>query len=138
MKTKREASQLGIVSYDTALKALEGYGTIHLCNNTTLHKYLLVASEGYEPSKCAISIRLHSTDVVTYYPDGSIRLDSGGYRTVTTKDRINRFSPIRVWSKNWEWYAQDTRYVWEQEQEYLDGMVFAKPNVLNLSPEQMK
>lgn len=40
-----------------------------------------------------IAVRLHETDVVIAYVDGSVRLDSGGWRTVTTKDRVNRFLP---------------------------------------------
>lgn len=51
------------------------------------------------------AVRLHSTNVVTYYQDGSVGLDSGGWRTVTTKDRINRFSPLRVWGDKGAWYV---------------------------------
>ena len=45
----------------------------------------------------AISIRLHGTDILIYFPDGRISFNSGGYKTVTTKDRMNRFSPVRIW-----------------------------------------
>lgn len=38
------------------------------------------------------AIRLYNTDIVTYKPDGSIILNSGGYRTQTTKSRINEFA----------------------------------------------
>lgn len=37
--------------------------------------------------------RLHTTDVVTRLPDGRIKLDSGGWKSVTTKDRMNAFAP---------------------------------------------
>lgn len=37
----------------------------------------------------AVSVRLHNTDVVTFHRDGTITLNSGGWRTVTTKARIN-------------------------------------------------
>jgi hypothetical protein len=40
-----------------------------------------------------IAVRLHQTDVVTAYCDGSVVLNSGGWRTVTTKDRIGRYLP---------------------------------------------
>jgi hypothetical protein len=50
-----------------------------------------------------IAIRLHSTDVVTWHPDGSCTLDSGGWATVTTKDRINTWSPVDVWLKKGRW-----------------------------------
>ncbi|KKK93888.1 hypothetical protein LCGC14_2688360, partial [marine sediment metagenome] len=37
----------------------------------------------------SIALRYHATDVVTYHLDGSLTLDSGGWRTTTTKERIN-------------------------------------------------
>ena len=53
-----------------------------------------------------IAILYHSTDVVTYYPDGRVRLLDGGYQSYTTKDRFNRFSPMQVWSEgNGIWAA---------------------------------
>lgn len=39
------------------------------------------------------AIRLHETNIVTLKPDGSIVLNSGGYRTMTTKSRINEHVP---------------------------------------------
>lgn len=45
-------------------------------------------------------IRLHRTDILTFHPDGSIRINTGGWNTITTRDRINAFlpSPFRVWT----------------------------------------
>lgn len=40
------------------------------------------------------AIRLHDTDVVTLHKDGSVTLDSGGWKTVTTKTRMNEYSRI--------------------------------------------
>jgi hypothetical protein len=37
-----------------------------------------------------IAVRLHSTDVLTLHRDGAVIADSGGWWTVTTKERINR------------------------------------------------
>lgn len=37
----------------------------------------------------AMAVRLHQTNVVVFHGDGSITLDSGGWRTPTTKQRIN-------------------------------------------------
>lgn len=45
----------------------------------------------------SIGIRLHGTVVVEYFPDGKIKLDTGGWETNTTKKRINEFSPFSVW-----------------------------------------
>lgn len=55
----------------------------------------------------AIAIRLWATDVVTYYRDGRIILNSGGYKTVTTKRRMNDWTPpsIMLYQENWDWYV---------------------------------
>lgn len=49
------------------------------------------------------AIRYHNTDVVCIYPDGW-ELNSGGYYTVTTKKRINDYSPTYVFQRDWVWY----------------------------------
>lgn len=40
-----------------------------------------------------IIVRYHETDIVTAYVDGSVSFDSGGWRTYTTKERMNDFLP---------------------------------------------
>ena len=37
----------------------------------------------------SVAIELHGTKVVTIYPNGLYKLNSGGYQTHTTKKRIN-------------------------------------------------
>jgi hypothetical protein len=41
----------------------------------------------------AIAIRLHLTDILTFNPDGSVVANSGGWKTVTTKARLNDYLP---------------------------------------------
>lgn len=53
-----------------------------LANNTVLVHHTS------EPERYAV--RLHETDVVTFYRDGSVKLDSGGWQTFTTRDRMTR------------------------------------------------
>jgi hypothetical protein len=53
-----------------------------------------------------IAVRLHSTDVVTLHRDGRAVLSSDGWRTVTTKERLNRFAPCRVYQQRGEWFVQ--------------------------------
>lgn len=69
----------------------------------------------------SIALRLHATDVVTFRP-GTITLDSGGWRTVTTKNRMNYALP--VFSEKGTWYVgdyrDDTRYV------YSDGITLTE------------
>lgn len=75
-------------------------------------------------AESVIAVRYHSTDVVLYYPDGRIELNSGGYTTNTTKQRINDFcyssaAHIRVYQKNYDWYVV-TKY---GEHEFKDHMI---------------
>ena len=44
-----------------------------------------------------IAIRLHRTDVLSLMADGHIVIRTGGWHTVTTRDRINRYLP-KPWS----------------------------------------
>ena len=64
-------------------------------NNTT----------GYIEYDGSASVELHSTKVVVLYPNGLVKLQSGGWMTPTTKDRMNRYSPVRVTQRKGEWYV---------------------------------
>jgi len=86
----------------------------------------------------AIALRLHNTDVVTYYADGSIVLDSGGWKTPTTKDRINMGLPggWQVYQDKGIWYLVKGRY-WDpippEEQRkwvFRDGITIRDGRVL--------
>jgi len=53
------------------------------------------------------TLRFHATDIITWKPDGKIILNSGGYKTRTTKQRLNQYlypHDIRVYQKDFEWY----------------------------------
>ena len=76
-----------------------------------------------EYSDGCIAIRLHDTDVVTE-KDNVFTLNSGGWRSVTTKERMNSYSPARVFQKKSIWYIGDN--------EFFDGIQIDKfGNVLN-------
>lgn len=61
---------------------------------------------------------LHQTAVVRILSNNKYILNSGGWYTPTTKDRINRFSPVRINQKRGEWFLDSGR-------EFQDGMVVA-------------
>ena len=63
------------------------------------------------------AVRLHETDVVDIYPDGTYRVRTGGWQTVTTKERINSFSPCRVSQTNGVWYIHPPLGVWDPDME---------------------
>jgi hypothetical protein len=75
----------------------------------------------------SIAIRLHATDIVTVSPTGLLILESGGWRTVTTKDRINQYLPAgySLYVNRGIWYLQcpngDTL-------NYADGMTIDYDN----------
>jgi len=56
------------------------------------------------------AIRLHETDVVTIHENDTYTLKTDGWYTVTTKDRINRYSPAHVAQMNWLWYCNGVRF----------------------------
>lgn len=76
-------------TYTEADKFLSDKGTdcMAIANNTVLHR----VAEG------TIAVRLHQTDVVTYYSGtDKVKLSSGGWNTPTTARRIGQFSQHKV------------------------------------------
>lgn len=69
----------------------------------------------------AIAVRYHATDVVTYHRDGPTVLDSGGWRTFTTKERMCEYSPAIICQVNGIWYVGRS---WANEPTclYVDGL----------------
>lgn len=63
------------------------------------------------------AIRFHHTDIITWLPNGNMVLSSGGWRTMTTKDRISQFAGKDVWVRQNKgvWYVNG--------QDFYDGMV---------------
>ena len=56
-----------------------------------------------------VAVRYHRTDVATLHPDGTVTLRTGGWRTVTTKRRINQALryfgvPTVLYQFKWDWY----------------------------------
>jgi len=50
-------------------------------------------------------VLFHGTPIITFCPDGSVILRTGGYQTVTTKQRIWQFSGFDIFSLNFQWYV---------------------------------
>lgn len=66
-----------------------------------------------------VAIKLHSTYVVKIRDDDTYTLNSGGWQTVTTKDRINQYSPVRVYQRDFTWYVK----INGRELPFIDNMV---------------
>ena len=72
-------------------------------------------------------VRLHHTDIVTFLPNDKIVLNSGGWKTMTTKDRMNAaLKEYHVFSKRGVWYVRPGK-LWSEhggvEVPYYDGMI---------------
>jgi hypothetical protein len=70
-----------------------------LANNTYLHR------RGDN-----IALQYHSTDVATFTPKNDIILNSGGWHTSTTKERINMAIGNKLSQLNGVWYIGDVRF----------------------------
>jgi hypothetical protein len=72
-------------------------------------------------------IRFYNTDIITIRPNGNYIFTSGGWQTMTTKQRLNDYSPFHLYQKNHLWYIchSDTvngyDYNW-----FYDGMEYKK------------
>ena len=71
------------------------------------------------------AIKLHQTRIITIHSDGTYTLNSGGYRTSTTKDRLNGYAPgPRINTEKGLWHYGSHLF--------FDGMtVDERGNVLN-------
>ena len=78
-------------------------------NNTRLYFTESTFSDGNY-----YSVRLHGNEILRIYRDRFVPMDAG-WRTVTTKARLNEFMPVGyVCQRNWDWYLTigDTTYDW--------------------------
>lgn len=69
----------------------------------------------------AIAVTLHATDVLTANSNGTVVLNSGGWHTMTTKDRINGWLPAGwvLFQKDGDWIVRGPY----GSVEFEDGMV---------------
>lgn len=72
------------------------------------------------------AVKLHKTDVVTLHPDGTYTYDTGGWRTVTTKARMNTYGNAVIWSERGSWMIAPRSGSWEDREQaavpFADGV----------------
>jgi len=81
-----------MLSYAAARQLLAS-GNAKLENNTFL----------VDKNADTVAVQLYGTQVVLIHDDGTYTLNTGGYRTTTTKDRINKYGPNVVQIKKRKW-----------------------------------
>jgi len=82
----------------------EAYALVSGKNNRKSRK-IANNTRGYIEYDGSVSIELHSTKVVVLYPNGLVKLQTGGWMTPTTKDRMNQFGPVSVRQRKGDWYV---------------------------------
>lgn len=93
----REAAQAGPFTYEQMDQLLGSRLSRRLPGRYTT---LIRTGQG------SIAVRLVSTNVVEWFRCGRIRLDSGSWRTVTTKQRINTYAPATVYIERGIWLVR--------------------------------
>lgn len=84
-------------------------------------------------SESQIGVILHHTRILTFDLVGNVTLNSGGYHTVTTKQRLNQFLRPHGWSveqKKYEWYVRGPQ---GEKEEFEDHMVLSLGSTLHPS-----
>ena len=124
---------------------MENYKSLtEFLNKGRNENYRRIANNTYvEKESTIISIRLHETNIITYYPDGKIKLNSGGWQTVTTKQRLNDFTSFAIYQKKSIWYfCINNKYEKENIYYFKDGMEIDKTGNVNgallVNPEKEK
>lgn len=103
-----------MMNYDAAVKMVRGK------RNSDRRK---VGNNTYAEilNDTTVAIKLHNTYVVKIHADGTYTLNSGGWQTATTKDRINQYSPVRVYQEKYQWFVT----IHSKTYPFMDGMVVA-------------
>lgn len=101
------------LDYDHALALLNGRITKKVANNT----YARLDPDG-------VIVRLHGTDILTFRPNGEVVYNSGGWLTVTTKDRLNSFGAdgIRISQEAGRWSVYRIGHWDGALTDFYDGM----------------
>ena len=109
---------------DMMADAAQGAIKPHLIANNTIE---------YHRADGTRVVRLHHTDIIEFRPNGKIKIDTQGWKTITTKDRLNCQLPwpdYRITQEKGQWYVY--RDGWNGDKiAFYDGIVlpdaFKKP-----------
>ena len=85
-----------MITYEEAKSLFE-----HCRNQDRGHKLAHKTYIHMKGRSCAI--RLHKTDIVIIRPDGTYRINTGGFRTTTTKRRMNSVLPCSIGLQHGVW-----------------------------------
>ena len=87
------------MNYTIATGVLNGRSSKKLAGNTYLH-----------PTVAGIRLRYYQTDIIHFFKNGDILVDTDNHLTASTKDRLNDFLPMShqgVYQKKGIWFWKD-------------------------------
>jgi hypothetical protein len=71
-----------------------------LGNNTSLVVSRSSPTQEWETDETVYACEYHGTEVVRYYPDGTVAASFQGWPTITTARRISDFAPFHLYTRN--------------------------------------
>ncbi len=84
----------------------------------------------HEDQSKVLIVRFHETDILYLYPDGSVRVYSGGWRTPKTRGRVREYGDIHIQSWEGLWFVYrdsenvESRRGTKNLTPFYDGMLF--------------
>lgn len=104
-----------MASYQNSLQTLEGLRDFVAAGRNKTSRTLANNTTARILNDAMVAIKLHQTDILIFTPN-TVTLNSGGWLSVTTKERINRYTNAGISQKNGVWYMSDGSL-------FYDGMV---------------
>jgi len=101
--------------YVPKAELLKGEGEVSHSKMVAKATILMTMPDGTE------KLKYHNTIVATKSPDGIYTLNSGGYKTSTTRSRIEDFTKIRIYQKKGIWYAGNSSIIFYDGIRFKDG-----------------
>ncbi len=105
------------MNYNSLRQFLDLKPSKKLGNNTIVHMVRVSGS----PELDQVAVKYHNTNIIKIDPENVVTLNTDGYETNTTKDRLNQFLRCRgayIFQKKGVWYIKNS----EETIEYKDGM----------------
>lgn len=99
-------------------RVLRGRDPIHkgtpVANNTRMY---------FREGGKYVDVVLHNTVIVRAYANGKTQVFTGGWRTPTTKERINRYTGLNIYQHKHVWYVPNRTGLFNNQPiEFEEGM----------------
>jgi hypothetical protein len=65
-------------------------------------------------------LKLHNNKIAALLADGRMWISNAGWRSNTTKERLNGLPGVNIYQRNWEWFLNDTP--WDGNPIYINQL----------------